>query len=42
MERLKGLLANCDYIMLRHMSRVRWQDRITSEEIIRKMWGGEL
>ena len=28
-ERLEGLLASCDHRMLRYMSRVRWQDRIT-------------
>ena len=32
MERLEGLLASCDHRMLRYMSRVKWQDRITNEE----------
>ena len=35
-ERLEGLLANCDHRMLRHMSTVRWQDRITNEEVRRR------
>ena len=35
-ERLKGLLASCDHRMLRYMSRVRWQDRITNEEVRRR------
>ena len=38
-ERLEGLLAICDHRMLRYMSRVRWQDRITRSQ--KKMWGGE-
>ena len=29
-ERLGGLLASCDHRLLRHMSRVRWQGRITN------------
>ena len=29
-ERLEGLLASCEHIMLKYMSRVRWQDRITN------------
>ena len=32
-ERLEGLLASCDQRMLRYMTKVRWQDRITNEEI---------
>ena len=36
MERLEGLLASCDQRMLRYMSRVRWQDRITNEEVRRR------
>ena len=36
MERLEGLLASCDHRMLRYMSRVRWQERITNEEVRRK------
>ena len=35
-ERLEGLVASCDHRMLRYMSRVRWQDRITNEEVRRK------
>ena len=35
-ERLEGLLASCDHRMLRYMSRVRWQDRITNEEVRRR------
>ena len=34
--RLEGRLASCDHRMLRYMSRVRWQDRITSEEVRRR------
>ena len=33
MERLEGLLASCDHRMLRYMSTVRWQGRITDEEL---------
>ena len=36
MERLEGLLASCDHRMLRYMSRVRWQDKITYEHRLRK------
>ena len=35
-ERLERLLASCDHRMLRYMSRVRWQDMITNEEIRRR------
>ena len=35
MERLEVLLASCDHRMLRYMSRVRWQDRNTNEEVRR-------
>ena len=35
-ERLEGLLDSCTYKMLRFMSRVRWQDRITTEEVRRR------
>ena len=35
-EKLEGLVASCDHRMLRFMSRVRWQDRITNEEVRRK------
>ena len=35
-ERLEGLVASCDPRMLRYMSRVRWQDRITNEEVRRR------
>ena len=34
--RLEGLLRSCDYRMLRHMLGVRWQDRVTNEEVLRK------
>ena len=37
-ERLEGLLASCDNRMLRYMSKVRWQDRITNEEVRRRCW----
>ena len=37
-ESLEGLLASCDYRMLRYMSRVRWLDRITNEEVRRTCW----
>ena len=30
------LLASCDHRMLRCMSRVRWKDRITNEEVRRR------
>ena len=33
---LEGLLASCDHRMLRYMSRVRWQDKITNKEIRRR------
>ena len=36
MERLEGLLASYDHRMLRYMSRVRWQGRITNEEVRRR------
>ena len=32
-ERLEGLLASCDQRMLRYMTKVRWQDRVTNEEV---------
>ena len=35
-ERLGGLVTSCDHRMLRYMSRVRWQDRITNEEVRRR------
>ena len=35
-ERLEGLVASCDHRMLRYMSRVRWQERITNEEVRRR------
>ena len=35
-EKLDGLLASCDHRMLRYMLRVRWQDRITNEEVKRR------
>ena len=35
-KRLEGLLASCDHRMLRHMSRVRWQGKITNKEIRRR------
>ena len=38
MERLGGLLASYDHRTLRYMSRVRWQDKITNEEV--KRWRG--
>ena len=34
-ERLEELVTSCDHRMLRYMSRVRWQDRITNEEVRR-------
>ena len=40
LEILEGLLASCEHRMLRYMSRVRWWDRITNEEVRRK-WGLE-
>ena len=36
MERLEGLLASYDHRVSRYMSRVRWQDRITNEEVGRR------
>ena len=36
MERLEDLLTSCDHRMLRNMSRVRWQERITNEEVRRR------
>ena len=36
MERIEGLLTSCKQRMMRYMSRVRWQDRITNEEVKRK------
>ena len=35
-ERLEGLLASCDHRILRYMSSVKWQDRITNEEFRRR------
>ena len=35
-ESLEGLLASCYHRMLRYMSRVRWQDRFTNEEVRRR------
>ena len=35
-ERLERFLVSCDYRSLRYMSRVRWQDKITNEEVRRK------
>ena len=35
-ETLEGLLASCDHRMLRYMLRVRWQGRITNEEVRRR------
>ena len=32
-ERLEGLLASCDQKMLRYMAKVRWQDRVTNDEV---------
>ena len=32
-EKLEGLLASCDQKMLRYMARVRWQDRVTNDEV---------
>ena len=34
-ERQKGMLASCDHRKLKYMSRVRWQDKITNEEVKR-------
>ena len=39
-ESLEGLLVSCDHRMLRYMSRVRWKNRITNEEV-RKRCGVE-
>ena len=39
-ERLEGPLASYDHRMLRYKSRIRWQDRITNEEV-RRRWGME-
>ena len=36
MERLEGLLTSCDHRVLRNMSRVKWQDRFTSEKVRRR------
>ena len=36
MERLERLLSSCDHRMLKYMSRVRWQDRITNKEVRRR------
>ena len=35
-ESFEGLLASYDHRMLRYMSRVRWQDSITNEEVRRR------
>ena len=35
-ESFEGLVTSCEHRMLRYMSRVRWQDRITNEEVIRR------
>ena len=35
-ERVEGLVASCDHRMLRYISRERWQDRITNEELRRR------
>ena len=32
-ERLEGLLSSCDQRMLRYMAKIRWQDRVTNEEV---------
>ena len=32
-EKLECLLASCDQRMLRYMTKVRWQDRVTNEEV---------
>ena len=33
---METLLASCDHRMLRYMSRVRWQNKITNEEVRRR------
>ena len=35
-ERLEGLLPSCHQRILRYMSRVRWQDKISNEEVRRR------
>ena len=35
-ERLEELPASCDHRILRYMSRVRWQDKITNENVRRR------
>ena len=35
-EKLEGLLACCDQRMLRCMARIRWQDRVSNEEVRRR------
>ena len=38
-EELEGLLASCDHRILRYMSRVRWQDKITMNEEVKRRCG---
>jgi len=35
-EKLEDILESCDSRMLRYMARVRWQDRIYSEEVAKR------
>jgi len=34
--KLEDILTSCDSRMLRYMARVRWQDRISSEEVAKR------
>jgi len=33
---MKGILKSCDRRMLKYMARIRWQDRISSEEMAKR------
>ncbi len=34
-KQLEALLIQCDERMLRHLMRIRWQDGISNEEVVR-------
>ena len=35
-KRLERLLRSCDLRMLRYMSKIRWEDQISNEEVLNK------
>ena len=40
--KLEGLLVRCDHKILRYLAKVRWQDRVSNQEVRRRCDVGDL